>query len=354
MAGSRFDPRDLAEPIVLAPLAGGPTTPGLAAAVSNAGGLGLLGAGYPPPDGTAADIRATRALTDAPFGVNLFVPGPEVANADDIGRFSTLVEVAAAKLGATVGTARWADDAWDEKLALLEDTRPAVASFTFGCPSDAIIRRLQEQGTAAWVTVTDVDEALAAARAGADALVVQGVEAGGHRGSFTDRDGGGDIALLPLLRLVQRQVQLPLVAAGGIADGHSIAAVMVAGAAAAQLGTAFLRTVEAGTSAVHREALAEDRETVLTRAFTGRKARGLRNGFIDTYEADAISAYPEVHYMTAPMRAAARAQGDPESVNLWAGQAYSLGREIPAGELVRALGQECRDSIREVERRLKT
>jgi nitronate monooxygenase len=174
--------------------------------------------------------------------------------------------------------------------------------------------------------------------------VVQGVEAGGHRGSFDDA-AAGYVGLLALLQLVGAASDLPLVATGGIASGRGIAAVLAAGAAAAQLGTAFMLTPEAATSRAHREALRGGRPTALTRAFTGRTARGIQNRFMREHQADAPAGYPEVHHLTAPVRAAARERGDAEGFHLWAGEAYPLAREEPAGELVRRLADEAREAL---------
>jgi nitronate monooxygenase len=325
-------------PVVLAPLAGGPSTPGLAAAVSGAGGLGFLGAGYLPAERLAEDLRATRELTGEPFGVNLFVPGP-AADPGAVARYAAQLQPEADRAGAALGTPRWSDDEWDAKLDLLAAEPVAVVSFTFGCPPTPVLRRLQEAGSEAWVTVTSPAEAEQAAAAGADALVVQGAEAGGHRGGFTDTDEA--TALLPLLQLVVAATDLPLVATGGIATGAGVAAGLAAGARAAALGTVFLRCPEAGTSGVHREALRSGAPTALTRAFTGRTARGIRNRFL-TEHADAPSAYPEVHYLTAPLRQAGRSAGNGDAVNLWAGQAYALGEDLPAAELVHGLHDDAR------------
>ena len=188
----------------------------------------------------------------------------------------------------------------------------------------------------------DADEARTAGEAGVDALVVQGVEAGGHRGSFVDADGGGEIGLLPLLRLVAHVSDLPLVATGGIADGAGVAAVLAAGARAAQIGTAFMCCPEAATSAAQRAALRRPGTTALTRAFTGRRARGIVNAFMRDHGADAPTAYPHVNALTAPLRAAARAAGDDQAFNLWAGQAHALIADDSAGDLVRRFGAEAR------------
>ncbi len=256
------------------------------------------------------------------------------------------------RYGVDPGEPRYDDDGWEEKLALVGSARVAVVSFTFGCPAAWTLDRVRASGASAWVTVTDEEEARMAEAAGADALVVQGVEAGGHRGSFGDDDGAGLIGLLALLRLVARATDRPLVASGGIADGAGVAAVLCAGAAAAQLGTALMRTPEAATSPVHRRALAEPGTTELTRAFSGRRARGLANRFQREHAAVAPRAYPEVHHLTAPLRAAARAAGDADGINLWAGQAHALAEEAPAAELVARWGAEARDVVGRVGVRL--
>ena len=326
--------RELRHPIVLAPLAGGPSTPALAAAVCEAGGLGFLGAGYLTAEQMRGDIRALRELTAAPFGVNVFVPSsPDV----DERALHAYVERLRARYGTEVGEPRFDDDDWDAKLRALADEKVAVVSFTFGCPSREVISSLQDIGSEVWVTVTNLAEARQAA--GADALVLQGLEAGGHRASFVDDDAEG-LGLLALLRLVARATELPLVAAGGIADGAGVKAVLAAGASAAQLGTAFLRAPEAGTNPAHKAALATDTPTALTRAFTGRLARGLVNRFLLEHSAAAPSAYPHVHYATAPLRAAARKREDADGFNLWAGQAHALAEERPAAEIVEKLAAE--------------
>jgi nitronate monooxygenase len=194
--------------------------------------------------------------------------------------------------------------------------------------------------------VTTPAEALTAAEMGADALVVQGVEAGGHRGSFDER-APGDVGLLALLQLVRAVTDLPLVATGGIATGRGVAAVLAADAAAAQLGTAFMLTPEAATSPAHRDSLRERGPTALTRAFTGRTARGIENRFMHEHESDAPHGYPEVHYLTAPIRVAARERGDADGFHVWAGQAHTLAADVPAGELVRLLADEAREALRQ-------
>jgi nitronate monooxygenase len=214
------------------------------------------------------------------------------------------------------------------------------------------VERFKAAGSAVWITVTDVAEAREAAAAGADALVVQGHEAGGHRAAFVD-EAPGDVGLLALLQLVAAALPgLPLVATGGIATGRGVAAVLAAGAAAAQVGTALMRCREAATSEVHREALARPGRTAVTRAFTGRSARGIVNAFMREHDAAAPHAYPAVHYVTAPLRARAKEAGDAGALHLWAGQAHELSRELPAGQLVRELHAEARAAAAELQARL--
>jgi nitronate monooxygenase len=340
-------------PIVLAPLAGGPTTPQLAAAVTGAGGLGFLAAGYLTAAALAEQIRQARELTSGPLGVNVFVPGGSAADHGPVTEYAALLAAEAQQAGVELGQPRFDDDDWDAKLALLTADHLPVTSFTFGCPEPPVIRALQAAGSEVWVTVTTPAEAVLAADAGADVLVVQGSEAGGHRGSFIDDpadDASGGFGLLSLLQLVRSRTSQPVVAAGGIGTGAAVAAVLAAGAAAAQIGTAFLRCPEAGTSQVQRAAVASAAPTAMTRAFTGRNARGIRNRFMDGYTAPV--AYPEVHYLTAPLRAAGRRSGDPDLVNLWAGQTHELSRELPAADLVAELARDARASLAAASRRL--
>jgi nitronate monooxygenase len=332
-------------------MAGGPSTPQLSAAVSDAGGLGFLGAGYKTARTVADDIHAVRSIGAAPFGVNLFVPGAPSDQHEAIGAYREALAPEALRQDAEVGEARHDDDDWEAKLTVLRELTPAVASFTFGCPDAETIAGLRASGVAVWVTVTTPEEARQAAEAGADALVVQGSEAGGHRGSFRDPDDAG-IGLIALLRLVAAATPLPLIATGGIADGAAVAGALCAGACAAQLGTAFMLAPEAGTNPAQRALLSEPLATATTRAFTGRLARGIVNRFMREHEADAPSAYPEIHHVTAPLRAAARAGGDADAFNLWAGQAHELDSARPAGEIVRDLGAEARRTAAEVAARL--
>ena len=326
-------------------MGGGPSTPALAAAVCDSGGLGFLAAGYLTPDAVRAELDELRRLTSRPYGLNLFVPGIPSRDRAGLARYAETLAGEAERYGVELGEPRYDDDHWKGKLALAREERVPVVSFTFGCPDHGVLASLREAGCETWVTVTSAGEAEAAASAGADALVVQGFEAGGHRGSY-EPGAAADIGLLALLQLVRSVTDLPLVATGGIATGRGVAAVLAAGAAAAQIGTAFMLTPEAATSPAHRDALRRGGSTALTRAFTGRSARGIENRFMREHEHEAPVAYPEVHHLTAPVRAAARGRADADGFHLWAGQGHSLAAELPAGELVRALAGDAREALR--------
>jgi nitronate monooxygenase len=335
---------ELTHPIVLAPLAGGASTPELTAAVSDAGGLGFLASGYLSPEAVEERMVRVRELTDAPFGVNLFVPGDPDAETPGLDDYLRQVAPEASRYGAELGDARYDDDGYFEKLALVSTQRPAVASFTFGCPEPERVGSLRVSGVEVWVTATTPREARIAAKAGADALVLQGSEAGGHRASFADVDDE-PLSTLALLRLVANRIRLPLIATGGLTDGPAVAAVLAAGAAAAQLGTAFLRADEAGTEPAYREALGSRTPTALTRAFSGRRARGIVNRFMSEHSAAAPAAYPHIHHATSPLRAAARKRSDPDGFNLWAGQAHELAPIGPAADILRSISEGARQAL---------
>jgi nitronate monooxygenase len=278
--------------------------------------------------------------------VNLFLLAEPAVESEPLAAYADELAVEERRRGVAAGEPRFDDDDLPAKLEVVAELEVPVVSFTFGCPTAEQVRAFEERGIAVWVTVTEPDEGEQADRVGADALIAQGVEAGGHRGSFTDTDGHGELSLLPLLRLLATVTDLPLIASGGIA------AALAAGAQGVQIGTAFMRAPEAATAPAHREALAQPRPTAVTRAFTGRRARGIVNAFMREHGAAAPSAYPHVHHLTAPLRAAARQTGDAEGVNLWAGEAHLLAREQPAAELVRRWNEEARTAIDRARARL--
>jgi len=348
----RFDLSSLEEPIVQAPLAGGPSTPELAVAVCEAGGLGFLAAGYKQAEAVRTEIETVRAATARPFGVNLFVPTPEPAEPQSLRGYLQELIPEADRQGVELGEPRYDDDGWEQKLDLVCHERPPVVSFTFGCPDADVIDRLHRTSITTWVTVTSIGEARQAQDAGADALIVQGSEAGGHRGSFVDEERSEGTGLLALLRLIAHSVSLPLIAAGGIVDGEAVAAVLCAGASAAQIGTALMLAPEAGTTDAYRARLSQPGPTTMTRAFTGRLARGLVNRFLTEHTQTAPLAYPEIHHVTSPLRAAARKRGDADTFNLWAGQAHQLAQPLPTGEIVRTLGADARSAIAQASRRI--
>ncbi|WP_350348260.1 nitronate monooxygenase [Agromyces sp. G08B096] len=334
----RFDLGTLRVPVIQAPMAGGPSTPALAAAVSESGGLGFLAAGYLTAERVEADIAATRHLTLRPFGVNLFVPQPSVADPAQLAAYREALTADAARYGVEPGHPRPDDDGWDAKLDVLLRTRPALASFTFGSPDAATVSALQDAGIAVAVTVTTPKEASEADAAGADLLVVQGPEAGGHRGTFDPAAPPATEPLDELLAMIRTVSERPIVAAGGVASAADVGRVLAAGAVAAQAGTAFLRADEAGTRGPHRDALASGRftRTEVTTAFSGRPARGLVNAFLAEHR-DAPLGYPEVNQLTAPIRAAAAAAGDADRLNLWAGIGFARAAAAPAAQIVEAL-----------------
>ncbi|HEY0417794.1 MAG TPA: nitronate monooxygenase [Gaiellaceae bacterium] len=317
-------------PVVLAPLAGGPATVELAAAVADAGGVGFVAAGYLAPDALEERLREARRRTEGILGVNLFVL--EEGPVDEAALAAYREEL---RDEGPLGEPVFDDDALGEKLEIAIAAGVQVVSTTFGPPPPGLVAAARAAGLDVWATVASARDARAAVAAGADALVAQGAEAGGHRASFDDLDED-DLPLLDLLAALRAATDLPLVAAGGIADRAAARAAREAGAAAVQAGTAFLLCPEAGTSAPHRSALARPGETAMTRAFTGRRARGIVNRFMRDHPA-APSAYPHVHHLTAPLRAAARAAGDADRINLWAGTRFADARAVPAADVVASL-----------------
>lgn len=331
---------DIPAPIVGAPMAGGPGTPALAAAVSNAGGLGMVAGGYLTAEQFADDIAAARKATTGPLGVNLFVPQPSVADWVQLEYYAEDLEEVADHYRVEVGHPMHGDDDdWQRKIEVVADVRPEMVSFTFGAPPPDVIRMLSAQGLLVSVTVTSAYEAGVAVAAGADNLVVQGPAAGGHRGTFAPDMEPGSESLHQLLDRIGSAHDVPLIAAGGLGTVEQIAAALRRGAVAAQIGTALLLADEAGTHQAYRVALKnpEFDSTVVTRAFSGRYARGLANNFTRLLDHVAPLGYPEVNQMTKPIRAAAIEMEDPHGTNLWAGEAYREVRSGPAADIVTAL-----------------
>lgn len=326
----------LRRPIVVAPMGGGPTTPALVTAATDAGALGFLAAGYKTADAVRAEMEAVRNSTSEAFGVNVFVPGtPTVKPAETIGYLGSLAHETET-LAVTLGDASWDDDDWSAKLDVLLADPPPIVSFTFGCPPREIVAAFRDAGSVVAITVTHPQEALLAAGAGADCLCVQGIEAGAHRATFSNDDRSDEGSeLLSLIAEVARVTNLPQIAAGGIMSASGVAGALSAGAVAAQCGTAFLRCPESGAHPVYKAALGNSRftSTELTRAFSGRLARGLVNQFMLDHP-DAPAAYPEINNATRPLRAAAARTGDVDRMSLWAGSGFKDAADRPAGEII--------------------
>lgn len=338
-------------PIVGAPMAGGPSTPQLAAAVSNTGALGSLGIAYATPDAIREAIRATRLLTEAPFQANLFVPPSPMPPLDAAAVVQ--VESMLADLRADLGLpermpipAQSAVDFTSQAEVLLAERVP-VAGFTFGVPPADLVAELRGNGTVVVATATNVAEGKALVEAGVQVVTAQGAEAGGHRGQFLGGDGSGandagapvgdPMTTMALVPAMADALDVPVLAAGGLRDGRSVLAALALGADGAVVGTALLRTPEAGTNEPYRKALAsaDGTETVLTTAFSGKPARGLRNAWVDHVGVRPdVPPYPVTNALTGEIRAAARAAGRSDLQNLWAGQGVLGARDLPAAQLI--------------------
>ena len=328
-------------PIVAAPMAGGATTIELVAAVLAAGGGAFLAAGYQSAETMAADVASARARGLDGFGVNLFLPGPSRLGEAEFRAYATRIQPDADRYGLDLSTQplREDDDQWRAKIdVLLHDPVPLV-SVTFGLPAEADVDALQRVGTRVLVTVTTVAEARDAASVGVDGLVVQGSAAGGHSGTHDPYRRIEPVATDALVRDAVAATGLPVIAGGGVDGPDAVRAILAAGAEAVAVGTLLLRTDESGASPTHRDALADPRfsETVITRSFTGRPARGLRNAFIDAHEAEAPYGYPAIHHLTRELRRAAARAGDADRVHLWAGTGFRSAVTGPAAEVIRGL-----------------
>lgn len=328
--------------MVQAPMAGGPSTPALTAAVAEAGGYGFLAGGYLSAAGLSEVIATTRARTGAPFGVNLFVPSPP-GDRDQIAAYAAALQPEADRLGVMLGEPRWDDDAYRDKLDVVVASGVDLVSFTFGTPTPEIVGRLHRAGSRVAVTVTSAVEAELAVGVSADLLVAQGSEAGGHQGCFADLHAN-QRPLLSVLAEVRQATAVPVIGAGGVMTGRDAAGVIRAGAVAVQVGTALLCAHEAGTSTLYRQALmdAHYSRTIVTRAYSGRFARGLANRFAIEHDAEAPQGYPEVHHLTRPLRAAAARAGDASVPNLWAGTGWRQLTVEPTGSIIRRIGAGAR------------
>lgn len=332
-------------PIIQGPMGGGPSTPELVAAVSNAGGLGSLGAAYLTPDKISETVRRIKALTDKPFNVNLFAGGHAAkTHADPAPMLALLAEIhETLKLPPPV-LPQLPPDPFPAQLEAVLDSAPPIFSFTFGIPDADSMTRLRTRGIATVGTATTVEEARLLADARVDAIVAQGAEAGAHRGTFAGPFEAALIPTLDLVRAIHRAIAVPVIASGGLMDGREIRQAMKAGASAASLGTAFLTCPESGAPEAHKRAILDARKdtTVLTRAFSGRPARGIPNTFIAKLagKENMILPYPLQNMLTRAMRTAAASRGDSGFLSLWAGMGVARARAMPAAALVARLVNE--------------
>lgn len=349
----------LAHAIIQAPLAGGGDTPELVAAVSNAGAFGFIGAAYLTPEQIIAAAAAVRARTSRPFGINLFAPlppsqpreKPELMLARLAPYFAEL-GLPAPSLPKSTGTS------FDEQLAATLETGASAFSFTFGQLPAAAIKAIKAREMFLIGTATTVDEAVALEKSGVDAIVTQGSEAGGHRGTFSGDFSSGMVGSISLVPQVVDAVKVPVIASGGIMDGRGIVAALALGAVGVQMGTAFLTCSESGVPDAYREAILNAREdqTRITRAFSGRPARGIVNRFMTEVEfsqADAaIPPFPVQNALTRPLRTAAAKQGRAEFLSLWAGQGIRMARRQSASELVARLAREIDATLAALQNRM--
>lgn len=339
-----IDLAQLALPVIQAPMAGGITTPQLVSAVANHGGVGSFGFAYSTPEKIQADLAAAQALTSGPINANFFIfnsvhlPSDSVqAKAIEALRGLDLEEVQAL----TIPTAPFYPNLM-EQLEPVWRARPAILSFHFGLPPDGVIAQAHALGMAVGITATSLSEAQAIQAAGADFVIAQGIEAGGHRGQFDWQANDDELSILELTTLLVKQCRIPIVAAGGIMNGSDIQALLTRGARAVQLGTAFLCCEESGATPSYQHYLLtqQDRPTVMTKAFSGRYARGLANTFTQSMQDHTTLPFPIQNTLTGPLRQWASTEQDAEYQSLWAGTAYARIRSMSAGALMQQLRNE--------------
>ncbi|WP_200951069.1 nitronate monooxygenase [Nocardioides sp. Root140] len=327
-------------PIISAPMAGA-STPALAAAVSEAGGLGFLAAGYLSVDAMADEVTAYRSLTDAPVAINLFTPQTDrsLELGSRLDTYRAEVAETAGRYGVTPGDPSFDDDTFEGKVAWLVAHPVDVVTFTFGPVPPATVFRLQEVGTTVGFTVTSAHEAQQATGLGADFVVAQGCEAGGHRGTWHLSDRPNEMSALEVTAAAVDASGLPVIAAGGVDGPAAVRALLDAGAESVAVGTLFLAAEESKAPAAHQDALTSGAFTsaTVTRAFSGRFARALVNDFVRAHDGHAPSAYPNVHHLTKPIRTAAASAGDPQAMALWAGSGHAAATRRSAAEIVSAL-----------------
>lgn len=342
-------------PIIQAPMAGGPTTPALVAAVSNAGGLGSLAAAYLKPAAIRQAIRDIRTLTDRPFAVNLFIPEPFTDDPHKRERMQRHLQTYRDELGIeTPDSYSSYAESFEEQMAVVLEENVPVFSWTFGLLDHNLVTQLKSQGTVLIATATTVREAIAAELSGADLIAAQGFEAGGHRGSFLAPHEDSMIGTFALVPQITDRVQIPVIAAGGIMDSRGLVAALALGAEAVQMGSAFLTCQESGASPLHKRALltSTDESTALTKSFSGKPARGVKNRLLSELadRAADLPDYPVQNALTRDIRAAAAQQGRAEYLSLWGGQAARMGHTGPAADLITELIEGANGLLKNMER----
>lgn len=340
-------------PIIQAPMAGGITTTKLVTEVSNAGGLGMIGAGYMTPDKMRAQIREVKQVSSDSFGVNLFIPGEFHVTEEELNRANTILHPIFEELNVQVNRPDRLPNQQDqinifkEQVHVLIEEKVPVCSFTFGIPSEDVIASLKAAGVTLIGTATTVREAIENEKAGMDIVVVQGSEAGGHRGGFNKEEGENLIGLMALIPQVADRVTVPVVAAGGIMDGRGVVASLCLGAKGVQMGTAFLTCEESGAKEIYKEAILKTGEdqTVLTRSFSGKLARGINNRFITAMQEHEIDLpdFPVQNALTQYIRKTAGAQNNPDYMSLWSGQSPRLAKRATASELIKKIVEEAKN-----------
>lgn len=331
-------------PIIQAPMAGGITTAELVSAVSNSGGLGMIGAGYMTPESLRKSISEVRERTELNFGVNVFVPSTYEITEEKIELSKQAMVPVYESLSLDpngmieMPTFNCAIQSYEDQLQVIIDEQIPICSFTFGIPSKEIIQKLKDEGIVLIGTATTVEEAIEIEASGIDVVVAQGSEAGGHRGSFLKDTNNSLIGLMSLIPQVSDAVNIPVIAAGGIMDSRGFMASMFLGAKAVQMGTAFLTCEESGAHPLHKEAILQSKEDeiILTRSFSGKKARGINNQFIRhmAERESELPEYPIQHYLTSMIRKTASMEQNKEFMSLWSGQSPRLARKQTVEELI--------------------
>jgi nitronate monooxygenase len=342
-SSSLIDQLNVEYPIIQAGMAGGITTPELVSSVSNAGGLGNLGAGYMTPEAMEHSIKEIKRLTSQTFGVNVFVPEYPHATEEDVAEANKRLEPFRNELQIKQKVTPELDRTlFDKQIEVLMNEEVPVVSFTFGVPPREVIKELKKEGIVVIGTATTVEEAIINEEHGVDMVVAQGSEAGGHRGTFSGAFGHAMIGTMSLVPQVADHVKIPVIAAGGIMDGRGTMAAFALGAEGVQLGTAFVTCQESGAKAQHKEAVLNTKETdtVVTSVFSGKPARGIRNSFIEEMEkgdGHGLLAYPLQNMLTKEIRKEAARQNHPEYMSLWSGQSPRLSSSQSASSIVKSI-----------------